>query len=480
MLTVTVTDLPEPPKVPLLGHLPALGRGMAMHRVLHDWRDVYGPTYRIRFGRTPLVVTSSPEVVQTVLRERPEAFRRAPMLARLIDEMGAPGLFDAEGEDWRRMRRIAMRGLNARALRNSFFVITRSIERLRELWATTGGERVDVLDDLMRYTLEVSTALLAGHDLDAVRQRDGDGLPRRLPQVFEKLGRRIASPVPYWRWVRLPADRRLDATVAELRDLVKEQYVHARRRVAEGQAPVTYLEALAEASMDDAAKLSEQDVVSAVVNMIVAGEDNTAAAAAWAMHYLAIHPEAQRKVREEAEEVLGDDEFPSDPAALSRLRYAEAVVNESIRLRPTSPFLIMQAARDITIPDGANALRLEAGTLVMPLMTHASDVDDHRYPDPGAFEPDRWLSPSAPQPNDASPFLPFGGGPRFCPGRNLALVEVTMVVAMVCRHFVLEADTTTGPVGERVTFAMMPTNLGIRLHPAEHRSLDRRNAGADA
>ncbi|MFD4617974.1 cytochrome P450 [Streptomyces bauhiniae] len=111
-------------------------------------------------------------------------------------------------------------------------------------------------------------------------------------------------------------------------------------------------------------------------------------------------------------------------------------------------------------------------------MTHASDVDDHKYPDPGAFEPDRWLSPSAPQPNDASPFLPFGGGPRFCPGRNLALIEVTMVVAMVCRHFVLEADTTSGPVGERVTFAMMPTNLGIRLHPAEHRRLDRRNAGA--
>ncbi|MET7678414.1 hypothetical protein [Streptomyces seoulensis] len=89
-----------------------------------------------------------------------------------------------------------MRGLNAGALRDSFSVITRSIERLRELWAATGGERVDVLDDLMRYTLDVSTALLAGHDLDAVRQRDGAGLPRRLPLVFEKLGRRIASPVP--------------------------------------------------------------------------------------------------------------------------------------------------------------------------------------------------------------------------------------------------------------------------------------------
>ncbi|MGW2641605.1 cytochrome P450 [Streptomyces sp. NPDC001348] len=477
---LTVNDLPEPSAFPLLGHLPALARGPAMHRVLHDWRDTYGPIYRIRFGRTPLVVTSSPNIVQTVLRERPGAFRRAPLLAQLIHEIGAPGLFDAEGEDWHRMRQIAMRGLRAEALRDSFSVIIRSVERLQMLWAATGGARVDVLDDLMRYTVEVSTALFSGHDLDAVGPQQSDGLAGRLPLAFEKLGRRISSPIPYWRWVRLPADRRLDATIAELRGLVEKQYVQARRSVAEGREPVTYLEALAEAGANGGEQLAEKDVVSAVVNMIVAGEDNTAAAAAWALYYLAAHPEVQRKVREEAEGVLGDTGLRADPAALSRLRYAEAVVNESIRLRPTSPFLIMQTARDITVADGADALHLKAGTLVMPLLTHASDADDSRYPDPGAFEPERWLSPSAPRTNGVSPFLPFGGGPRFCPGRNLALIEMTMVVAMVCHHFELEADTTAGPVGERVTFAMMPTNLGVRMHPTDRLRMGHRKSSADA
>jgi AcrR family transcriptional regulator len=129
---------------------------------------------------------------------------------------------------------------------------------------------------------------------------------------------------------------------------------------------------------------------------------------------------------------------------------------------------------------GDGTLRLAAGSVVVPLLTHASDGDDRRYPDPGVFAPERWLSPSAPHPEDASPFLPFGGGPRFCPGRNLALMEMTMVVAMVCHHFVLEADTSAGPVGERVTFAMMPTGLGIRLHPAPRPGRDRRPATTPA
>jgi cytochrome P450 len=477
---LTVPDLPEPPGLPLVGHLPALARGSAMHRVLYDWRDSHGPTYRIRFGTTPVVVTSAPDLVATMLRERPDTYRRPRMLARLIEEMSAPGLFDAEGEDWQRMRRIAMRGLNAGALRASFGVITRSLDRLRDHWATTGGRRVAVLDDLMRYTLEVSTGLFTGHDLDAIRQRDPGALPGRLPQVFETLGRRITSPVPYWRWLRLPADRRLDATVADLRTLIEERYGHARRRMSEGAEPRTYLEALAAASLEEGARLSERQVVGAVVNMIVAGEDNTAAAAAWAMHYLAAHPEAQRKVREEAARVLGDDGFPTDAAVLSTLRYAEAVVNESIRLRPTTPYLLLETARDTTVGLGDDTLRLAAGSIVMPLLTHASDGDDRRYPDPGVFAPERWLSPSAPHPEDASPFLPFGGGPRFCPGRNLALMEMTMVVAMVCHHFVLEADTSAGPVGERVTFAMMPTGLGIRLHPAPRPGRDRRPATAPA
>lgn len=104
-------------------------------------------------------------------------------MADLISELGAHGLFDAEGVKWRQLRKLAMRGLNATYLRNSFATITRSTGRLWDQWtAAATGELVPVLDDLMHYTLEVTVGMTMGHDLDAVRRRHEDGLAPAYPR----------------------------------------------------------------------------------------------------------------------------------------------------------------------------------------------------------------------------------------------------------------------------------------------------------
>ncbi|MCS0602101.1 cytochrome P450 [Streptomyces sp. LP11] len=461
-----MSDLPEPPGLPLLGHVPALVRGPAMHRVLYAWRESYGPTFRIRLGRTTAVVISSPDIIATMLRERPETFRRARAMSELIKEIGGHGLFDAEGDEWRRLRPLAIRGLKTAYLRNAFDTITRSAARLRDQWmAAATGERIPVLDDLMRYTLEVAVGLTMGHDLDAIGRRDEPGPHQQLSLVLDTLTRRMNSPLPYWRWVRLPADRRTEAAVTQLSELIKERYADAEQRVRTGKQPDNYVESLAEACLRNGDRISEQDVTGSVLNMIVAGEDTTAATAAWAMHYLATHPQVQERVRAEAAEVLGRDHYPADTTALSRLTYAEAVVNEVIRLRPASPFLMMETTTDTTVTDGRTELRIDRGTVLVPLLTYGSDSDPERFPDPGVFDPDRWLSAAARQPSHAQGFLPFGSGPRFCPGRNLALMESTLIVSMACHNFVIDPDTSAGPVGERVTFAVLPTRLGVRLSP---------------
>lgn len=65
--------------------------------------------------------------------------------------------------------------------------------------------------------------------------------------------------------------------------------------------------------------------------------------------------------------------------------------------------------------------------------------------------------------------MPFGGGPRFCPGRNLALVETRMVATMLYRHFDVELVSDPTAVGERFSFTMAPTQLHVRLHPRPRR-----------
>ncbi|MFG1604711.1 cytochrome P450 [Actinoplanes sp. NPDC049265] len=449
----TVADLPQPPGLPVLGHAPALARGGTMHRTLYGWRDRLGPTYRVRLGPSTAVVTAAPDLVDTILRERPATFRRATYLSDVIDELGGHGLFNAEGNDWSRLRRSAVPGLSVTSLRDAFGTMVRSTDRLRELWAAAGpGVRVDVLDDLMRYTLEVIGGLTLGHDLDAVRRPHEDGLHQRLPVLASTLVRRAYSPLPYWRWFRLPADRRADAVVAETGALVAGRYADARRRMSAGEAPTCYLDTLIKSSLDHDEPLTEPEAAAAVINMLVAGEDNTAAQATWAIHHLATHPEVQAKIRAETAEVLGDRALPGDAASLSRLRYVEAVVKETTRVNPPSPYAIMEAAEDTTLPGGAGGLRVARGTVFILLLDDGSD--------PGPFQPERWLSDPP-----ATSSRPFGGGPRFCPGRNLALIESMLLIAMVCHNFTIEPDTSRGPVGERVTFAVFPTNVGVRLRP---------------
>src|SRR3569833_3577269 len=134
----TIADLPQPPGLPNLGHAPALARGQVMHRKLQAWQEAYGPAYRVRIGPNTAVVTSAPDLIDAILRRRPEPFRRATYLSDVIDELGGHGLFNAEGDDWRRLRRSAVPGLSMTSLRDAFGIMPRSTGRLRDAWAAAG------------------------------------------------------------------------------------------------------------------------------------------------------------------------------------------------------------------------------------------------------------------------------------------------------------------------------------------------------
>ncbi|GIJ12283.1 cytochrome P450 [Micromonospora andamanensis] len=460
--TLTYRDLPGPRGLPLLGNRLDLALGGGPGKVLTCWSDRYGPTYRLRLP-APAVVTADPLLVDAILRQRPGAFRRSPRVSGVLREMGIHGVFTAEGAEWHRLRRIAARSLDAAHLKAYFATLTRTADRLHRRWtaAAATNERIDVLDEMMRYTLDVTVGLAAGHDLNAVENRGEDGLAARLPELFPEIGRRLYAPVPYWRLLPSARRRRLEATLRELGTLVDAQFAAARQRFAEGAPPANFLEALFVPGEGEP-ELTTGELTGNVLTMLLAGEDTTSATIAWTLHYLAHDPARLRRVRHEAQAVLGDRPVADDPATLRKLVYADAAVKEAVRLRPVAPYLAMQACHDVVLPGQAAALGLDAGTIVFVLLTRGARHDTARFPDSDEFRPDRWLDGGPPADNPTAPFLPFGGGPRFCPGRNLALVEATLVTSMLCRAFDLQPDTWDGPVGERSAFSVFPTGLYLR------------------
>ena len=107
-----IADLPGPPAIPLLGSLHKV-RPAIIHRQLEGWSREYGPYYRLKLAKRNLLVVSDHEVIATMLRDRPDGFRRSDRLEYIATEMGLePGVFGSEGESWRRQRRMVMAGFD--------------------------------------------------------------------------------------------------------------------------------------------------------------------------------------------------------------------------------------------------------------------------------------------------------------------------------------------------------------------------------
>jgi hypothetical protein len=105
---------------------------------------------------------------------------------------------------------------------------------------------------------------------------------------------------------------------------------------------------------------------------------------------------------------------------LAQLDYVEACMHETMRLKPVAPFLPLQALKDTVVGDVA----VPAGTVVISLLRHDS-IDDGFVPEGQVFRPERWLGEDGLSPGSAKRIsMPFGAGPRICPGRYLALQEM--------------------------------------------------------
>ncbi|MET0884860.1 MAG: cytochrome P450 [Mycetocola sp.] len=457
-------DLPGPRGLPLIGNLLQLDIARA-HTTLQRWADEFGPIYRFGIGHRDVVVISDTELVNEVLRDRPEAFRRRKLIRESMLELGIDGVFSAEGLDWRRQRKLAMHALNTSHLRDFFGRLDAVTARLHRRWdrAATSGERIDPQRDLMRFTVDVTTGLVLGTDLNTLEQQ-GDTIQRHLDKIFPALARRLLSPIRYWHWFKLPADRELDAAMVEVNKLVNELVTAARERVARNTnaqtKPANLLDAMVAAQSDDAAAFSNAEIVGNTLTMLLAGEDTTANTLAWMMDLLAKHCTVQAKMQIEADRVLGDARRAPDYASTGSLHYIEAVAQEAMRLKPVAPFLALEPNDDVVIGD----VRVPRGTAVYVLTAHPA-MSASNFADPSVFRPERWLDAGgrAGEGHNTRAFLPFGAGPRFCPGRHLAMLEIKMVGAMLCRNFDVTHAPGSPPAEELFAFTMMPKNLFVTL-----------------
>lgn len=454
-----LSDLPGPAGLPFLGNALQL-RPRSVHADVEAMARRYGSLFRLRVGRQQALVVADAALVSGILRDRPDGFRRPDVTAQVADEMGGErGVFLAEGTAWRNQRKMVMQAFAPHAIKAYFPLLARVGKRLQARWeqAAREGRPIALNADLKRYTVDVVAGLAFGEEVNTIEHGD-DVVQQQLELIMEGMARRSLLPVPYWRYVKLPFDRRLEAAVAALRAATDGFIAKARQRMRDDPAraahPQNMLEAMLAAADQDGSSIDHGAVVGNVSTMLLAGEDTTSSALSWLAWLLARHPQALQRAQEEVRRVA------PDAAALTieqmdQLEYIDACAHEAMRLKPPAPFIPLQANRDCVVGD----VQLPKDSIVWCVLRHDS-VSESRLRDAAAFDPQRWL--------DGSPArqlaMPFGAGPRLCPGRYLSLLEIKVAMACLLGRFNLVS--VEGDSSEYHGFVMSPGALTMRLSPA--------------
>lgn len=400
----------------------------------------FGPTFALRLGPAQLVVVGDPANLSEVFAEPSGSFKWGYALNVLGFIVGPTSMIVSDGDDHHRRRAAVQPAFARRRLDGWIPMIIEATDRMIDDRLQPGLQRGAELDI---YPLGKDLVLAI-----TVKAFFGNGLEDRTAEIgaiFDELQAYLELPGPKQVPHRLPFTQRARARAARHAfDRIVDEEVERRRREIEDRVEVDPLERrdLLDVFLDDEGPvISTEEIHDQVNTLIGAGYNTTAATLAWTIQRALTTPGVWERLRDEAFEVYGDDERLG-PETLGRLRYAAAVVHESLRLHPAGSISPRQTTTEVKI--GAYVIRKNAMVLWSPYL---AGRDPHAWDRPLDFRPERHLEPS---PDEAArmdaAWVPFGKGSRRCIGFALAQMELTLILARLAHRIDLSAVDPATPV----------------------------------
>jgi cytochrome P450 len=448
-LTTAASIPPGPRGSLLLGSLREVMRDPLT--LFLDAAKAHGGVVRFRFAHLQAFLISEPAYIKRVLTENMRNYPKGASYASLRHALG-DGLLVSEGELWKRQRRLLNPVFARQILRDKTPVMYECARSACERWerAAAAGEGIDLGAEMMRLAFDVVGRVVLGSEVDAEMEEVAAVEPIAGAWVYGHLRALIKVPP----WVPTPNNLRYRRALGVLHDVV--QRVIDRHRV-QGEVP-DMMTLLMSARDDETGRgMTDRQLRDEVLTFLIAGHETTGAALAWVYVLLAAHPEIERRLHAEVDAVLGDR--PITPDDLSRLPYVGQVIDEAMRLYPSSWSFMRTAADrdrmgDYEIPRGAIVI-------ISPWVNHRLP---RFWPSPDTFDPDRF-APDAVKEHDTYQYFPFGHGPHLCIGKYLTLYEMKVAVATISqRHRLVREDQD--PIQPATEITMKPARaIPVRLVP---------------
>lgn len=428
-----------------------------LRRIVRNYADAnlelfrrHGDVVETRLPRRQLLFLR-PRHVRHILRTNVRNYLKSVDYDMLRPILG-DGIFVSEGDLWTRQRRLLAPEFRENAVGRFVPGIVECGERLFAEWDERARRGpLDVSEDMMRLTLWVVGRVMFKSDF----QREADVIGASLEVCLEHATLRMLSMGLYKRWLPTRGNREAARAERQLNDVIMQ--IIRRGRGGELGAHDVLSRMIQARDGETGATMSDQQLLDETKSLVLAGHETTSLALSWGFYLLAQHPDVLARLEDEATRVLGDRTPTADD--VPRLTYARMVFLETMRLYPPVPAVSRVATR----ADEIDGVPVPAGGLVVvvPYVTHRHP---EYWPDPERFDPERFSAERAAQIEPYS-YFPFLLGRRACLGEHFAMIEGTLLLAMIARRYRLDL-VSREPIATRpIATLRLARPLVMRVSP---------------
>jgi cytochrome P450 len=382
------------------------------------------PIWRAKSLFDDQLVVSDPVGIKRVLLDNVANYPKTALDVSVLSAAFGDGLLTSQGDKWRAHRRVMSPSFDHRSIASYAPVITDAAAARLNAWDAKGNNaEIDIVREMLTLTLEVIARSMFSTESEALQSQLDETIRKGMSELG--FGLQHIAPLigPFLLRRKLARIRANFAAV----DAVMQNVIRGREK--RSAAPKDLLDRLIAATDSETGfRMTDEEVRDEVVIIFIAGHETSALASTYVWYLLSLHPHVEAKLHAELDTVLGGRAPCFDD--LDKLSYTRMVIDEAMRLYPPAPMLTGRVA---LADDEFCGRPIVKGTqiAILPWVVHR-----HRtlWEDPDRFDPERFCRErSAARPRFA--YLPFGGGPRICIGAQLALTEISLLVAATAQRY---------------------------------------------
>jgi cytochrome P450 / NADPH-cytochrome P450 reductase len=449
-----MNQIPMPSRLPVIGNLHQVQRGKLMQHLLAVSQAHEG-IFQMDFGGRIGIFVHSAALAAELCDEK--RFRKVIGVALgKVRDFGGDGLFTAHGDEpnWAKAHRVLMPAFSARAMRGYFPMMLEVADQLVAKWKMHEGQDLWVADDMTRLTLDTISLAGFGYRFNSYGSE-------RMHPFLESMGRGLTEAMASL--TRLPFIKHLPNRAREARyqedlagmfKLVDDVIAERKRHPTDGNDLLNLM--LTAVDPETKTRLEDVNIRYQVITFLIAGHETTSGLLSFALYLLVRHPAVLAQAYAEVDRVFGDTTEP-DYSMMSELTIIDRILKETLRLWPTAPAITLGAYED-TVIGGQYPI---AKNYPIQLLILALHRDPKVWENPNAFDIDRFL-PEREALIDPNGYKPFGSGVRACIGRQFALIEAKLALAMILHNFSLY-DAEDYKLSVKETLTLKPDDFRIRV-----------------